>query len=197
MSGYNGPGNPYGQPQQGPYGQQPPYGQQQPPFGQQGPYGQGPQQGGPYGGGPGFGGQPQRPARLGAGIAAGVVTAVVLGAIYAFILGQSDDKYGYITIGVGAIIGAVVGKVGGKNTALIAVGALLAFAASFIGEYFGLLLNYTENTPLTFSQAMDAFSFSSYIEDYWGDAVDGQDWLWLIVCTVLGGAVAKTVGDKS
>lgn len=198
MSGYNGPGNPYGAPQQpGPYGQQPPYGQQQP-YGQQ-PYGQ---QGAPFGGGPGPGyGAPQRPARLGLGVVAGVVAAFVAGAVYAFILGQTDTKIGYVAIGVGALVGAAVGKVGGKNPALVAVGAVLAFAAAFVGEYFGIMFRVTEETPYSFSQAMDLIPFSDYI-DAWtgsgeGEGYEAKDYLFLALSVVAGGLVAKKVGDKS
>ncbi|MGP3999249.1 hypothetical protein [Streptomyces sp. 8N706] len=119
-----------------PWQQQPP--QPGNPYGRQQPGGQPPQQ--PYGDQGGF--PPPAPSRqgnVGLAIGAGAVAMLVGAGVYGAILKASDGaQIGYLAIGVGALIGAALGKLGGRNPALPVVGIVLGL----LGVYFGQILGY-------------------------------------------------------
>ncbi|WP_431042728.1 hypothetical protein ACQUSR_12920 [Streptomyces sp. P1-3] len=120
----------YGYPQQP---QQPGYGQPQP----QAPYGGGfppppppaPQQG-----------------NAGLAIVLGIVAAVVGGFLYAFLMSAVADtdgeqpeitQFAYAGVALGALVGFVVAKFGGRNQGLWVLGAVLALVGVFFGELYG------------------------------------------------------------
>lgn len=134
--------------QQGGYPQQPGGHPQQPAPPQPG-YGypqaqpQQPQYGGGFPPPPPPVGRPGNPL-LAVGAALGA--AIVGGLVYAFLLSALADtdgaevkvtQFAYAGVAVGALIGFVVAKLGGRNTGLWVVGAVLALAAVFFGELFG------------------------------------------------------------
>ncbi|MFD9504501.1 hypothetical protein [Streptomyces sp. NPDC060035] len=143
-------GNPYaaqqqpGAPTGNPYaGQQPgaptgnPYAGQQPGAPTGNPFGV------PYAPAP-----PQAPARnnVGLGIAAGFAAAVVGALVYGGVmraLADEDGSYtqvGWVALGVGALVGFALGKVGGRNPVLPVLGVPLALVGVFLGQLFGLAL---------------------------------------------------------
>ncbi|MFI9099792.1 hypothetical protein ACIGXA_04650 [Streptomyces fildesensis] len=150
-----------------------PYGQQQPQYGvpPQGgnPFGQQPQQPGGFGGGyppP----APLPPARnnAGLGILAGVVVMLAAAAAYGGIIRLTEHEIGYAAVGVGALIGLVVGKVGGRNAALPVFAAVLALAGIFLGQYFGeaLMVSKLAGVPVTEVISDHAkFVFDAWKED--------------------------------
>ncbi|NUP42909.1 MAG: hypothetical protein HOY76_39295, partial [Streptomyces sp.] len=79
-------------------------------------------------------------------VLAAVVAALVGGFLYAFLLSAMADtdktppeikQFAYAGVAVGALIGLVIAKLGGRNTALWVIGAILAVVAVFIGELYG------------------------------------------------------------
>ncbi|MFI2778233.1 hypothetical protein [Streptomyces sp. ALB3] len=158
-------GNPYAgqQPAQAgnPYAGQQPGAQTGNPYAGQQP---GAQTGNPYGGqqpgaptGNPFAGQggvpyapvpPQAPARnnVGLGIAAGIAAALVGALVYGGLmraLADEDGSYtqiGWAALGVGALVGVALGKVGGRNPVLPVLGIPLALAGVFLGQLFGFAL---------------------------------------------------------
>ncbi|MFD0496372.1 hypothetical protein [Streptomyces rhizosphaericus] len=77
---------------------------------------------------------------------AALVATVVGAFLYAFLLSAmaNTDKtppevtqFAYAGVVVGALIGLAVAKLGGRNTGLWVVGAVLALAAVFLGELYG------------------------------------------------------------
>ena len=134
---------------QNPYAPQPPQAPQ--------PYAPSPYAGAPQGGAPGapggfnaaayappapIGAAPQK--NPGIAIAAGVVAMLAVAFAYAGIMramAKDDGHYseiGYIALAVGALVGVVLGKVGGRNPVLPFVGVVLALVGVFLGEMIGL-----------------------------------------------------------
>ncbi|MFE2179825.1 hypothetical protein [Streptomyces sp. NPDC059455] len=79
-------------------------------------------------------------------VGAALVATVVGAFLYAFLLSAmaNTDKtppevtqFAYAGVVVGALIGLAVAKLGGRNTGLWVVGAVLALAAVFLGELYG------------------------------------------------------------
>lgn len=208
MSGYNGPGN-YGAPQQqpGPYGQQPgPYGQQPGPYGQPGqqpgPYGQpGPQQPGPYGGQPGgYGpGGPYgagRPVRVGAAVGLGVLATLVAGGAYCGLIAGTDKLYAWAAIFAGLVIGAVVGRFGGRHPAMPVLAVVLAAVGIFVAQYFGIAFSvqnaYNDHgMDISLSDVLDKL----HIFDAWKEEMkDGSKGFLTALGVVAAGGAALGAG---
>ncbi|MET9957490.1 hypothetical protein ABZ128_00075 [Streptomyces sp. NPDC006326] len=83
---------------------------------------------------------PVRPGNIGLGLAAALVAAVVAAAVYGGIIGASKYQIGYAAVGVGILVGFAAGKLGGRNPVLPVVSAVLALAAVFAGQIFGIAL---------------------------------------------------------
>jgi hypothetical protein len=85
----------------------------------------------------------QRRDNVGLGIVAGVVVAIVAALAYGGLLramAKSDgttEEFRYAALAVGALIGVVMGKVGGRNLALPLVAIVLALVSVMLGEIFG------------------------------------------------------------
>lgn len=146
------PQQPGGYPQQqGGYPQQP--APPQPGYGYPQAQAQQPQPGAPQ---PQFaGGFPPPAPQVGrqgnplAAVGAAVAAALIGGLLYAFLLSAFADtdgpdvevrQFAYAGVAVGALVGFVVAKLGGRNPALWAVGAVLALVAVFFGELYGYAL---------------------------------------------------------
>ncbi|MGO4459745.1 hypothetical protein AB4039_20965 [Streptomyces sp. M-16] len=89
---------------------------------------------------------------LGIGLLASVVAAVVAAGVYGGIIGGTHHQIGYAAVGVGALVGFAAGKAGGRSPALPAIAALLAPAAVFAGQMFGIVLIYADELQVS---AMD------------------------------------------
>ncbi|NEB77116.1 hypothetical protein G3I40_18085 [Streptomyces sp. SID14478] len=168
--------NPYAQqqPQQQPgYG----YPQQQPQQGQ--PYAPFPQQQGRPGG---FVPAPTAPVRSG-NVALAVVAAVVVALLAAWIYGAvmkgTKHEIGYAAVAVGALIGFVAGKVGGRSQALPIVCGVLALGAVYLGQLTGFAMAYGEYANVSFVTALtDNFSL---INDVWKHEADFMTYLFLVI----------------
>jgi hypothetical protein len=132
------------QPQQPPVQQPYPYGGQ-PPQPQPGAWGV-PQQPAPPAWGaqlPGYAPMGTAPARGNpfGGFLVGVLAMIVGAAIYAFIVKSTHGReMGYMAIGVAALIAVALAKVGGRNSALPVLGAILSVLGVFFGQYFGVVM---------------------------------------------------------
>ncbi|WEV25927.1 hypothetical protein OYE22_12515 [Streptomyces sp. 71268] len=133
--------------------------------------------------------RPPPPAPQGnAGLAllAGVAAALVGGVLYAFLLsaladtdGQQPEitQFAYAGVALGALVGFVVAKLGGRNQGLWIVGAVFALIAVFLGEMYGYALvasdflsNVAERMGGDSSQAPSA---NDLFFDHFGDLYDG------------------------
>ncbi|WKX72064.1 hypothetical protein [Streptomyces sp. XD-27] len=179
----------YGYPQQP---QQPGYGQPQAPYG---------------GGFP----PPPPPAPQGnAGMAllAGLAVAVVGMFAYGFLMSAMTDtdeipvevtQFSYAGIAVSALIGLVIGKLGGRNSGLWVVGAIFAAAAVFFGELWGyacIQADLAEGTP----GAPGAFEiFTDYFSDNfetWKKNVEGLTYVFIALAPVAAFGTAYRVANS-
>ncbi|WP_050515267.1 hypothetical protein [Streptomyces rimosus] len=84
---------------------------------------------------------PARRGSAGLAVLLGVVTTLVAAGVYGAVLKAVDGaSIGYAALAVGALIGAVLGKVGGRSAALPVVGAVLGLAGLYLGQVFGIAL---------------------------------------------------------
>ncbi|WP_371481072.1 hypothetical protein [Kitasatospora sp. NBC_00315] len=78
----------------------------------------------------------KREPNLGGAIAA-ALAAVVVGALaYGFVMKALEHEFSWLVIGLGAAIGWPLGRLGGRGAALPVIGAVLAVAALFLGQFF-------------------------------------------------------------
>ncbi|MEU4682532.1 hypothetical protein [Streptomyces xinghaiensis] len=164
------------QPGQNPYAQQPQPGAPQQGVPPQGGYGYPPQQpqpGGAPGGMPGGmpGGFPPPPppagriSNAGLAIGAAVVLMLVGAAIYGLILKEAEMQIGYIAVGVGALIGLALGKLGGGNPVLPFVGIVLGLLGVYLGQVFGV--------AMAFADLPGAPGFFEILTQHFGDINEG------------------------
>ncbi|MDJ0340594.1 hypothetical protein QMK19_11290 [Streptomyces sp. H10-C2] len=180
-------GNPYGQQQP-----QPQYGQQQPQGGYQQPGGF-PQQPGGFGGGyPPPAPLPPARSNVGLGILAGVVVMLVAAAAYGGIIKATEHEIGYAALAVGALVGAALGKAGGRNPVLPVIGIPLALLGVYLGQIFGitLLLGASPDAPGIMTILTDHFDI---VQQAWKESLGGMDILFFGIAGVEGFVVAKRV----
>ncbi|MCQ8773297.1 hypothetical protein [Streptomyces telluris] len=180
--------NPYGQPPPQPYPpQHQPHAPQQPPFG----YGQQPPP--PYGPPGGFPPPPPPVRRGNPGLALvlGFVAMLVGAAVYGGILKASDGgQIGYLAVGTGALIGAALGKVGGRNPALPVVGVLLGLLGVYLGQIFGIALELSDVFRVPVTEIL--FEHFDSLSEAWQEYLEPIDALFFI----LGGAGAFQTARK-
>lgn len=75
---------------------------------------------------------------IGLGVVAAVVAALVTAGVYGAIIGATGYQVGYAAVGVGALVGFAAGKVGGANPLLPVLSVVLALAAVFAGQIYGI-----------------------------------------------------------
>ncbi|WP_394433495.1 hypothetical protein [Streptomyces sp. SGAir0957] len=159
----------YGQPQQQPYT---PFPQQQ---GQPGGFVPAPPQG--------------RSGNVALGIVAAVVLALVTAWIYGAVMKATEHEIGYAAVGVGALIGFAAGKLGGRNQALPFICAVLALGAVYLGQLTGYAMAVAELAHLSWFEVLtDHFGDLS---KGWKDEADPMTYLFLVI-----GAVAAFGSSK-
>ncbi|EFL23976.1 conserved hypothetical protein [Streptomyces himastatinicus ATCC 53653] len=216
------PQQPGGYPQQqGGYPQQP--AAPQPGYGYPQGQPQQPQPGAPQ---PQFGGGFPPPApqvgRQGnplAAVGAAVVAALIGAVAYAFLLSSLADtdsnppevtKFAYAGVALGALVGFVVFKLGGRNVGLWVVGAVLALAAVFLGELYGYAMIMSDAASNYVDKIGGAAAASANIPDaneiffeHFGDLFDGwkEDadaitWIFMILSPVAAAGTAFRLSNR-
>ncbi|MEU4890832.1 hypothetical protein AB0B12_05465 [Streptomyces sp. NPDC044780] len=212
------------QPQQpGGYPQQPTppqqaggYGSAQPGYGY--PQGQ-PQPPQPqYGGGfPPPAPQVGRPGNPLLAVVAALVATVVGAFLYAFLLSALADtdksppeitQFAYAGVVVGALIGLAVAKLGGRNTGLWVLGAVLALAAVFLGELYGyamithdVLSNYADKigggaSSQVLSSNEIFFDHFSDLWDAWKEDSDALTYIFMVLAPVAAVSTAYRISNR-
>ncbi|GLX39197.1 hypothetical protein Sros01_52700 [Streptomyces roseochromogenus] len=127
----------------------------------------------------------------GLGVLAAVAAAVVAAAVYGWIISATDHQIGYAAVGVGALVGLAAGKAGGRSPALPPVAALLALAAVFTGQLFGIVLIFADKLQVS---AFDILGQgASPLLEVWKGAADPLTFLFL----ALGGYAAFQTSRKT
>jgi len=193
--------NPYAQQPAGAPPQPPPFGYgQQPPSGN--PYGP-PPQGAPYGQPPAYGQQPghgQHPGFLtppaasgnpALAILLGLVTAVVVAVAYGWMIGLTEYEISYAAVGVGFAVGAVVGKVGGRNPALPYAGLVLALLGVFLGQFYGEAILMSKASDLSTSTLLT--DYTSDVFNMWKHDVGIMGVAFLVIAAAIGFSVPRRI----
>lgn len=158
----------------------------------------------PYGAPPPYSQPPARTGNPGLAIGVAVVAAIVAAGIYAFILKSLFDeqtgevtKISYASILVGALIGAAIGKLGGRNVGLWIVGAVLALGAVFMGEMYGYAMIFSELGDGQLGSATEILT------DHFGDMFKGwredmgaMAWIFIALAPIAAFGTASRVGNR-
>ncbi|GLV72251.1 hypothetical protein [Streptomyces hygroscopicus] len=212
------------QPQQpGGYPQQPAQPQQAGGYGSPQP-GYGYPQGQPQPPQPQFGGgfpppapQVGRPGNPLLAVGAAIVATVVGAFLYAFLLSAMADtdktppevtQFAYAGVVVGALIGLVVAKLGGRNPGLWVVGAVLALAAVFLGELYGyamilhdVMSNYADKigggaSSQVLSSNEIFFDHFSDLWKSWKEDSDALTYVFMALAPVAAVSTAYRIGNR-
>lgn len=113
---------------------------------------------------------PAPQSRVGLGILAGVAAMAVGALVYGFIMAKSEHEVGFVALFVGALVGAALGKVGGRSPVLPIVGIVLGLFGVFAGQLLGAAMwisDATDGAYSTMSVFTDHFSplFDAWKED--------------------------------
>ncbi|MFI0777972.1 hypothetical protein [Streptomyces sp. NPDC021212] len=154
-------------------------------------------------------------AAVGAAVAAALVGALA----YAFLLSALADtdsnppeitKFAYAGVALGALVGLVVAKLGGRNVGLWVVGAVLALVGVFIGELYGYALilhdataNYVDKIGGAAAASAKIPSANEIFFEHFGDLFDSWKkdsdaitWIFLILSPLAAASTAFRVGNS-
>ncbi|NJQ00741.1 hypothetical protein [Streptomyces zingiberis] len=102
-----------------------------------------------------------RSGNAGLALGAAVVLMVVGALVYGLILKEAEVQIGYLAVGVGALIGLALGKLGGRNPVLPFAGAVLGLLGVYLGQVFGI--------AMAFADLPSAPGFLTVLTDHFGD----------------------------
>jgi hypothetical protein len=198
---------------QNPYAQQPqsPYGP--PPQGAPAAYGA-PPQGAPVDGAAPQGafGPPQQPAAPGGfaypvsaqvqapdrgnptvGVLAAVGAVIVGALLYGLLIKGTNHEIGYAALGVGALVGLALGKIGGRNPVLPFLGIPLALAGVYLGQLYGIALIASGEGVGSVGDIF--FHQFSTLQHVWKDSMDAKDFLFFALAGLEGFVITKRVAN--
>ncbi|QKW19939.1 hypothetical protein HUT16_13490 [Kitasatospora sp. NA04385] len=207
----NNPYNPYATPTvppPGQSGQQPPAAQgwgapQAQPPGAPG-YGVPPQPGAP--GGQPWGAAPMAPPAAPAApkngavaILTGLAVAVVVGVVYAFVVKAIDHEFSWAVIGIAALVGFTIGKLGGKNPVLPFFGSLFSVISLFVGEFLAIAMILSDEAEKYGAKVSTLEVFTQHFDtlfDAWKDNFDAYSALFVMLGLVIGFTTTKKAADS-
>jgi len=153
-----------------------------------------------------------------AAVGAAVMAALVGALAYAFLLSALADtdknppevtKFAYAGVALGALVGFVVAKLGGRNVALWVVGAALALGAVFLGELYGYAMimndaasNYVADLGSAAASAKIPSANEIFFEhfgdlfDSWKEDADAITWIFLILSPVAAASTAFRISNR-
>lgn len=138
---------------------------------------------------------PPAPVRgnTGLGIVVGVVAMLAAAAAYGGIIKATEHEIGYAALAVGALVGAALGKVGGRNPVLPVVGVPLALLGVYLGQLFGiaLLVSATSGAPDVVTIFTDHLGD---LQSAWKSSLDVKDVLFFGIAGLEGFLFAKRLG---
>jgi hypothetical protein len=153
-----------------------------------------------------------------AAVGAAIVAALVGALAYAFLLSALADtdsnppevtKFAYAGVALGALVGFVVFKLGGRNVGLWVVGAVLALAAVFLGELYGYAMimneaasNYVSDLGSAAASANIPTANEIFFEhfgdlfDGWKEDADAITWIFMILSPVAAAGTAFRLSNR-
>ncbi|MBT2467656.1 hypothetical protein J7E97_07180 [Streptomyces sp. ISL-66] len=135
-----------------------------------------------------------RAGNVGLGIAAALVAALAVAAAYGGIMNAIDREFGYAAVGVGALVGFVAGKLGGRNPVLPIVAAVLSVAAVFLGELFMYALVMADMAEISVGDVLSKVGVSGLV-DIWKEEANFKTVIFLGLGAFTGYGSAKKIGD--
>ncbi|MFI9049381.1 hypothetical protein [Streptomyces sp. NPDC053427] len=167
-----------------------PYPPQQPQQPQQPQYGAPqPQYGAPA---PGYPAPPASSGNPGGAIAVGVIVMLVVAGIYGAILKATEGAtIGYAALALGALIGAAMGKIGGRNPAVPVVAAILGLLSYYLGTMFAYALALGDGANISVFEAL--FQHFDILSEVWKKDLEAIDALFFILAAAGGFSTAKKV----
>lgn len=136
---------------------------------------------------------PARQGNAGLAVVLGVVTMLVAAGVYGGVLKAVDGaSIGYAALAVGALIGAVVGKLGGRNAALPVVSAVLGLLGLYLGQVFGMALLTADAAHVTLTEIV--FDHFDLVHTVWKGYLGAIDVVFYLLAAAGGFQVAKKLG---
>jgi hypothetical protein len=120
----------------------------------------------------------------GLAIAAGLGAAIVAGLVYAELINATKHSFGYAAIAIGLLIGAVMGRIGGREKSLPFIAVALAVVANFLGQFVGEALLGSKLSGV--STVTLLFSHTALVFDAWKYDMGAM----VLIFYVIGGAEA-------
>ena len=110
------------------------------------------------------------PGGVAAGTVAGVAGALVGAVLWAVLVSVTDYKIGYAAIGVGALVGFAVGRIGGRNPRLPIVAAVIGLLGCVLGDVLAdahLVAGAVSRsgTPLSFTDVLTSGHLLRFYQD--------------------------------
>jgi hypothetical protein len=168
------------------------------PSGQQPPSGFPPPQGAfpPPGGGYAVPVTPAPAGRPGLGVLAGLGAAIVGIVFYAAIMRYTNHEIGYVALVVGLLVGAAMGKAGGRNPLLPVVGLVFSLLAVWFGQLVGMAWTISHVDGVGFTDVL--LGHFSLLVKAWKDSfVDAKDILFFAIAGAEGFIVTKRMAARS
>ncbi|MET7765839.1 hypothetical protein [Streptomyces sp. NPDC005336] len=136
-------------------------------------------------------------ARPGRGLAAGIVAALLGALVFGIIqgkIGHRGQEVGYWALCIGLLIGAVVGKLGGRVPLLALIGIPLALVSVSLAQLIGVAVQMGDQSSWpTADTLIDHFGL---VADYWRDRILGRnDITFYAVAGVESYLVAKRITE--
>ncbi|MCQ4046356.1 hypothetical protein ACFOSC_01315 [Streptantibioticus rubrisoli] len=136
---------------------------------------------------------PPRPDNVGAGVLAGLGTALGAALLYAAIIRFTNHEIGYVALAVGLLIGAAMGKAGGRNGVLPVLGIVFSLLAVWLGQLVGIAWLASHMDPeLSFFHLF--FGQFGDLLKAWQHSLDAKDFLFFGIAGLEGWAVTRRVG---
>ncbi|WP_377270877.1 hypothetical protein [Peterkaempfera sp. SMS 1(5)a] len=128
-------------------------------------------------------------SRAALGVLAGVAAALIGAAVYGAIIRGTNREFSYAALAVGALVGAALGKVGGRSQTLPVLGVPLALLGVFLGQMFGLTLLAQHETGVSVTTILT--DHTGVIYDVWKDQLGFMDVLFFGIAGFEGFLFAK------
>ncbi|MFH8403381.1 hypothetical protein ACH4FX_01225 [Streptomyces sp. NPDC018019] len=136
---------------------------------------------------------PARRGNPGLAVALGIVTTLVAAGVYGAVLKAVDGaSIGYAALAVGALIGAVLGKVGGRGAALPVIGAVLGLLGLYLGQVFGIALITSDITGMPLSETV--LGHFDLVNAAWQEYLGAIDVVFYLLAGAGGFQVTKKLG---
>ncbi len=138
---------------------------------------------------------PRRPDRLGPGILAALGAALGAVLLYAAILRFTDHEIGYVALAVGLMVGAAMGKTGGRDPLLPVLGVVFSLLAVWFGQLVGIAWIVSHHEGIPFAHIFFG-EFGTLVRAWKTGFVDAKDILFFAIAGVEGYVVTRRAGNS-